>query len=222
MRNTMMAITAILALSSTLTASAQDGRRGDVDAVGLYNFTADVSFVITNWFPEGPIGDESIIDPTYFPEGPIGVTGHTEADLVSALDGVSIIDGFFHGDLEATLDRDREDRLTLAGVALHDDVQRSLQSGRDATVQMTLTCKLDDADLPMPTGLRPGETGDYDCEAAIDGVDAGQLTSLLCAVGYDVDEAGGFGSDDFLREFDSDGDLIDDEVSRSLSLVCGM
>jgi hypothetical protein len=222
MRNSMtLAITAILTLTFVAPASAER-RRGDAEHIGLYNFVMDISATFDH-FPEGPIGDEQgIIDPTYFPEGPIGVTGDLDGDFVSVIDGTFIVDGSFHGGIDATLDRDRDGALTLAGIRLPDAVEEGLRSGRGATVEMTLTCTLDEADLPMPYGLLPGETGDYDCQAAIDGVDAGQLTSLLCAVGHDTDEELGFGSDDFLREFDSDGELVRGDGSSHLTMACGM
>jgi hypothetical protein len=55
------------------------------------------------------------------------------------------------------------------------------------------------------------------CEVDVNGVDAGPM---VCGMTVDG-EAPSFGSDDFLREFDSEGDLIEPEGAVDVVMSCG-
>lgn len=221
-----MAITALFTLTA-ISASAE-GRRKDIDHVGLYNFVIDGTFIIDpTYFPEGPIG---------FPEGPIGsVRGDVEGEYRAESDGPYFVDflATWHaGSMDAVVEMDREGRLTVAGQELSEDSVRALADGRTLELQWSLTCSSDSpigiSPVPVPSSLV-----EEPCPWAIHPTDDAQCTfqmtargeearpvSLMCAV--DAEEAPGFGSDDFLSEFDLDIAVTDDEVERAMGVSCAM
>ncbi len=215
-----MAITTLFTLTA-ISASAE-GRRKDIDHVGLYNFTVEGMFSV---------------DPALFPAGSIGsVRGEVDGEYrAEAEDGPYIVDFFAEwctGSMDAVVEADREGRLTVAGQELSEESVRALADGRTLELEWTLSCSSDSpigispvpvpsslVEEPCPWGVHPTDDAQCSFQMTARGEQA-RPVSLMCAV--DADEAPGFGSDDFLSEFDTEIIVGDEDVERTMGISCTM